>query len=187
VALQAVARLEHGRVRERIVERGNPRVRAVVGAAVHPDRPVDAMDHAHARAREASKAVLVERERVEEAGGRALGQPVLLEGETAPAELPREGVEELVTAAGRGGPPRVEHGEVGAARAPRAHLDLGAHAPGDEATRPARVDERRARLRPDADRHDGRTVEHVGAALATLNPCISAARSSPAASPTRRT
>ena len=44
VRLEAVVRLEDGRVGELAVDLHDPLVRAVVGAAVEADRPVDAMN-----------------------------------------------------------------------------------------------------------------------------------------------
>ncbi len=64
--LEAVARLQDGRAREP-VDLDDAQVGAVVEAAIDADRPVDAMDHPHAVAREAAQAREVEVEGVVEA------------------------------------------------------------------------------------------------------------------------
>ena len=87
VLVEAVARLEHGRVRVHAVEVGDVPVGAVVEAAVDADRPVDPVHHAAARAGEAAQPPVVEVERVEEAGRRPAGDPVDLDVEPAPPEL----------------------------------------------------------------------------------------------------
>ena len=67
VRLEAEPGLEHRRVRELGVHRGDPPVGAVVEAPVDADRPVDAVHHPHVVAREPPQAREVEVERVEEA------------------------------------------------------------------------------------------------------------------------
>src|SRR2546422_8776717 len=88
-------------------------VGAVVEAAVDADGPVDAVDHPRVAAREPPQAVEVEIERVEQTGRRAGGDPVLLDGQAARAQLARERPQELRPTAGGGGDERVEQGPVG--------------------------------------------------------------------------
>ena len=114
VLREAVARLEDRRVRELGVDRGDPRVRPVVEAAVRSDRTVDAVHQATVVAREAAKPREVEVERVEEARGSPARDAVALHREAAPLELRHEGAEELVTAAGGRRLELVEDREVGA-------------------------------------------------------------------------
>ena len=52
VLLEAVARLEHGRVRELGVDRGDPCIGSVVESAIRADRTVDSVHHPAVRARE---------------------------------------------------------------------------------------------------------------------------------------
>ena len=115
--LEAVLRLEHGCVRELRVYRRDTRVRAVVEPAIRPDRPVHAMHQPAVLAREAAKPCEVEVERVEEAGRRAAGDPVVLDGEPADLELPDESAKELVPTAGGWRLEVVEQREVGACHA----------------------------------------------------------------------
>ena len=113
MALEAVPRLEDGRVRELPVQLGDPRIGAVVEAAVDPDRPVDAMHHPAVGAREAPQAREVEVERVEEARARPPGHAVGLDLETARAELTEKRSQELVPASRRRRLELMEEGEIG--------------------------------------------------------------------------
>ena len=119
VRVEAEARLQHGRVRELGVHRLDAPVGAVVEAAVDADRPVDAMHHPHVVASEAPQSREVEVERVEEAPRRRAGEPVLLDLQTAVAELAGQSAEELVAASRRRRRGLVEDGEVGALRRAR--------------------------------------------------------------------
>ena len=78
-------RLEDRRGRQRGVDLGDPRVRAVVESPVGADRPVDAVHHPRPAAREAPKPPEVEVERVEEAHGRASGDRPDLDLEPRPS------------------------------------------------------------------------------------------------------
>ena len=126
------------------VDLGDPRVRAVVEAAVDADRPVDAVHHARAATGEAPQALEVEVEGVEEAGGRRAGDPVLLDAEARRLELAHERPEELVPApagdaasswkSARSAPPlrvrtgRARSGRSGRApRAARSRAKRGSH------------------------------------------------------------
>ena len=103
------------------VERSDPRIRAVVEAAVHADRAVDPVHHAAVAACKPPESVEVEVERVEETRLRASRDPVRLDREAAALELAHERAEELMAAAGRRGLEVVEDREIGtpAARAGR--------------------------------------------------------------------
>ena len=143
--LEAEARLAHRRLRELGVHRRDPRVGAVVVAAVDADRPVDAVHHPDVVAGEPPQAVEVEVEGVEEAGARAAGDAVLLDVEAAAPELAFERAQELVAAAGRRRRELVEDGDVGASRAGRAHVELRPHPRGRRGARPSGRCDRAAR------------------------------------------
>ena len=118
------SRLEDRRGGELGVELRDLLVRAVVEAAVDADGAVDAVHHPRAASREPLQAREVEVEGVEEAGGRSLGDALLLDLEPAALELAREGSEELVAAARGRRRELVEERQVGAsaARAQPVHL-----------------------------------------------------------------
>ena len=103
VLLEAVARLEHRRVGELLVHRGDPSIGAVVEAPVDADRPVHAVHQPAVRAHEPPQPSQVEVERVEETRRGASGDPVQLDHEPALSSSRDERTEELVAAAGRGG------------------------------------------------------------------------------------
>ena len=75
-ACRGCTRLQDRRVGELAIDLDDPPVGAVVEAAIDADRPVDAMHHAHAVAREPPQPREVEVEGVEEAGRRPAGEPV---------------------------------------------------------------------------------------------------------------
>ena len=135
VLLEAVARLQDGRVRQLAVQLHEPRVGAVVETAIGADRTIHAVDEAAFLACEAPESREVEVEGVEETGGRAAGHPVLLDVETTALELESKRPQELVPSAGRGGLEVVEEREIGSAPAradpvvlrarPRAHAPAG--------------------------------------------------------------
>ena len=111
--LEAVARLQDGRLGELGIHRCDRAIGAVVEAAVHADRPVHAMHHAAAGAREAPQPLRIEVERVEETGRRPGRETVQLDHEPATFELAEERPQELVTAAGWRWRELVEEREVG--------------------------------------------------------------------------
>ena len=134
VLLEAVPRLEHRGVRELAIGLRDARVRAVVEAAVHADRPVHAVDHAHAGAREATQPVDVVVEGVEEARTRACREAVLLDLEAAARELRFERAQELMSPAARRRGELVEEREVGASSARREPVELDPRSPGEPST-----------------------------------------------------
>ena len=118
--LEAVAGLQDRRGGELAVDAENPRVRAVVEAAVDADGAVDPVDHPHALAGKASQSPKLEVERVEQTRARLAGEAVDLDLETAASPLLHEGQQELVAAAvGR----RVEFVEDGKIRVTAARAE----------------------------------------------------------------
>ena len=112
--LEAVPRLEDGRVGELRVQCGDRAIGSVVEAAIHADRPVHSVHHATAAAGEPSQPFSVEVERVEETRGRRSGEPIQLDLEPALLEFGYKGSQELVTASGRLRRELVEEREVSA-------------------------------------------------------------------------
>ena len=110
--LEAVARLQDRRVRERLVDPDDPPVGAVVEAAIDPDWTVDPVDHPGPIACEAPKPLEVEVEGVVETGRRVAGEPVHLHAEPPGLQLPDEGQQELVPSSVRRRVELVEDGEV---------------------------------------------------------------------------
>ena len=129
VLLEAVARLEDGRVRVHAVEIGDVPVGAVVEAAVDADRPVDPMHHPAATAGEAPQSPVIEVERVEEAGRRLTGDAVDLHVEPALPELAHEPCEKLVPAPRRRRSELVKDGDVGTIAARSETRRLGSRCP----------------------------------------------------------
>ena len=82
------------------------------------------MDHPRVAAREPPQAVEVEIERVEQTGRRAGGDPVLLDGQAARAQLARERPQELMPTAGGGRHELVEQGQVGVTAACPEEVEL---------------------------------------------------------------
>ncbi len=127
VLLEAVARLEDGRVRQLAVQLHEPRVGAVVETAIGADRTVHTVDQPALVACEASESREVEVEGVEETGGRAAGHPVLLDVETTALELESKRPQELMASAGRRRLEVVEEREIGPAPTRGEPVGLGAH------------------------------------------------------------
>ena len=124
--LEAVARLNDGRVGERSVQLENQAVGSVVEAAVDADRPVDAMHHAYVVARETAQPTCVEVERVEEARLRRARDAVRFESQTAACQLARQRTDELVASSGRRRHVLVEDREIRSVASRRHPVDVGA-------------------------------------------------------------
>ena len=148
-------RLEDRRGRERGVDLGDPRVRAVVEPSVGADRPVDAVHHPRPAAREAPEPPEVEVERVEEAHGRTSGDRPDLDLEPATFELAHERAEELMPAPRGRRRELVEERDVGAAAPGAEEVDLGVDERGDRTPFAPRV-------RQDASRLHGDTLTSPG-------------------------
>ena len=129
--LEAVARLENGRVSQRAVDRRDATVRAVVETAIHADRAVDPVHHHGVGPGEPPKPREVEVERVEEAGGRVRRQSVVLDFDASTVELTRKSTEELVTASGGRRRELVEQRELRPPAARPKPVGLGAGSGGE--------------------------------------------------------
>ncbi len=138
VPLERVPGLEDRRGRELGVDPRDPRVRAVVEAAVDPDRAVDAVHHPGAASGEAPEAREVEVERVEEARRCAARDAVELDLEPAAVQLAGQRPQKLVAAARRRRRELVEDREIRSSRTRADQVDLGAGPRSETAPRPAR-------------------------------------------------
>ena len=125
--LEAVARLEDSRVGQRVVDRRDPAIAAVVEAAVGPDRPVDAVHHRGVAPGEPPKPHEVEVERVEEACGRLRREAVALDLDPTLAELADERTKELMPSTRRWWRELVEERKIrpSTARPKPVHVDTG--------------------------------------------------------------
>ena len=126
--VEAVAGLQDRRFRKVVIDLDDAPVGAVVEAAVHADRAVDAVNHADAVAREATQPREVEVEGVEKAGACPPGETVDLHTETAALELAHEREQELVPAAVRRRPELVEDRQIGSPATRTQPVGLGSAA-----------------------------------------------------------
>src|SRR6266550_907445 len=128
VLVEAVAKLQDGRVRKLVVDGGDLSIRPVVEASVHADRAVDTVHHAHPVADEAPQTREVEVEGVVEADRRAPGEAVDLDTEAPALEFAHEREQELVAAAVRGWTELVEDGQIGGTATRAQPVGLGSSA-----------------------------------------------------------
>ena len=157
MCVQAVPRLDDGRVRELPVELGDACVRAVVEAPVRAYRPVDAMHHPAVSAREAAEPPEVEVEGVEQADRSPARDPIQLDGQVTPLELPDERSQELVPSTRWRRRELVEESEVGTSAPSRTkEVNLGPDLTRDGAARPAGIGQARLLARVGGSRANRR-------------------------------